>query len=610
MASIVNRPDWQFQDSDGLLHPRFAYPRFVAPRSKSSYSVSWSSAVLSRLLSVRLRNCLVLGLWVLLFPLSEAVQSPSSGLANAPPERNILKYIGEAWGKLTRSTDECASLVDPKLGDAEQPLVYLPRNMRSSSPDMLALQAKCKVRVEVLPREIMRLGDVSQESLPRQGLLFLPHPYVVPGGKFNEMYGWDSYFIIRGLIEDGDLNRAREMVENFFFEIDNYGAILNANRTYYLTRSQPPFLTSMILAVYDAQKKAGHPDSAWLMSAYTHAQRDYRLWTSATKLAGSTGLSRYFDVGSGPVPEIADDPAYYTTVADWLVRHPLERTGYLAANGQAGTGPEIRVPRCDGAPCKKVETVRFTADYYKGDRAMRESGFDISFRFGPFGGSTHHFAPVCLNSLLYKAEKDLEEMARALGRAREARSWRQRATERRRRVNHFLWNPRLGLFTDYNFRTGRASSYRYATTFYPLWTGLATRAQAKAVMKQLRTFEQPGGICMSDRQTGVQWDKPYAWAPVQMLAVEGMRRYGYRAEADRVTKEFLTTVKENFLRDGTIREKYNALNRSSEVAVTAGYQSNVVGFGWTNAGFIVLLHQLAPEDQELILIAPSSGRKE
>ena len=115
---------------------------------------------------------------------------------------------------------------------------------------------------------------------------------------------------------------------------------------------------------------------------------------------------------------------------------------------------------------------------------------------------------------------------------------------------------------------------------------------------------------MSDRQTGVQWDKPYAWAPIQMLAVEGMRRYGYKAEADRITKEFLTMVKENFLRDGTIREKYNALTRSDEIDVTAGYQSNVVGFGWTNASFIVLLHQLAPEDRESILNVPSSGRKE
>jgi len=117
-------------------------------------------------------------------------------------------------------------------------------------------------------------------------------------------------------------------------------------------------------------------------------------------------------------------------------------------------------------------------------------------------------------------------------------------------------------------------------------------------MKNLSIFEQPGGIAMSDQETGVQWDKPYAWAPIQMLAVEGMRKYGFPAEADRVTKEFLTMVRENFLRDGTIREKYNAVKRSTEVDITAGYSANVVGFGWTNAVFVVLLHELAPKDQE------------
>jgi alpha,alpha-trehalase len=116
------------------------------------------------------------------------------------------------------------------------------------------------------------------------------------------MYGWDSYFIIRGLVRDKRLDLAQGMVENFFFEIEHYGAVLNANRTYYLTRSQPPFLTSMVLAVYEAQKAAGHEDRAWLEKAYGYAARDYSLWTREPHLAGSTGLSRYYDFGSGPAP--------------------------------------------------------------------------------------------------------------------------------------------------------------------------------------------------------------------------------------------------------------------------------------------------------------------
>jgi alpha,alpha-trehalase len=551
-------------------------------------------------LSLRFRHAVLIALGVLLFSSGETVRSSVPRSADPPQsDRNIISYIAESWHTLTRSTEDCKSLVDPKLGGSQEPILYLPRNTEVP-PEVRTLLMQCKVRIEVLPTKILHLGDISPGSLP-PGLLFLPHPYVVPGGKFNEMYGWDSYFIIRGLIEDGEVRRARDMVENFFFEIDNYGAVLNANRTYYLTRSQPPFLTSMILAVYDAESSAGHRDNAWLANAYSHAQRDYQLWTRAPKLAGNTGLSRYFDLGAGPVPEIADDPKYYVNVAEWLIQHPLIKTGYLAANSTSGAGPVIRLPGCDRAPCDKRDTVRLTADYYKGDRAMRESGFDVTFRFGPFGGSTHHFAPVCLNSLLYKAEKDLAEMARLLGRTQDAVVWERRAKARRERVNRFLWNPHLGMFTDFNFYTGQPSSYRYASTFYPLWTGLATKAQANAVMEHLKAFEQPGGLCVSDRESGVQWDKPYAWAPIEMLAVEGMRKYGFAAEANRVTKQFLTMVRENFLRDGTIREKYNAVDRSTEIDITAGYKSNVVGFGWTNGSFLVLLHALSPENQESIL---------
>jgi len=534
-------------------------------------------------------------------------------------DTNIIRYIHGAWHTLRRSMDDCSSLLDPKLGRVDQtldqPLVFVPQNMVPQNmvpqnmlprnvappPSLQGLATGCKLRIEALPQKITRLGMLSPDALPAPGLLYLPHPYVVPGGRFNEMYGWDSYFIIRGLIEDGEVDLARGMVENFFFEIENYGGVLNANRTYYLTRSQPPFLTSMIMAVHGADKTAGRDDRAWLARAYAYAERDYSQWIRVPKRAGSTGLSRYFDMGSGPVPEVADHPEYYATVADWLVRHPQIRTGYLAVDGTPGIGPELRVPRCGTGPCDPSHTVQFTPDYYKGDRAMRESGFDISFRFGPFGGSAHHFAPVCLNSLLYKTEKDMEEIAGLLHRPREAALWHERANRRKKLVNRFLWNPRLNLFTDFDFRRHQASSYRYATTFYPLWTGLATKAQAKAVMKNLKTFEQPGGIVMSDRQTGVQWDMPHAWAPIQMLAVEGMRRYGFTSEADRVTKEFLTMVARNFLRDGTIREKYDAVRRSTEIDVTAGYTTNVVGFGWTNATFMVLLHQLPAAEQESVL---------
>jgi alpha,alpha-trehalase len=590
--------------------------------TRSSQPSAGAALILRRDVSVRIASR---GLsFLLLFSLLIAGQNPPASQsprlqAIAPQsspagESDILNYIHSAWNTLQRSTSECASVVDPKAG-AEARVMYVPR-LAVLPPEVENLGKECQVRVERLPEPIAHLGAIMPGQLPMPGLLFLPNPYVVPGGRFNEMYGWDSYFIIRGLFEDGRRELARGMIENFFYEIENYGAVLNANRTYYLTRSQPPFLTSMVMAQYAADQAAGQADKHWLARAYEYSKRDYALWTHDPKLAARTGLSRYFDVGEGPVPEIADHPEYYADVADWLVRHPQAHAGYLARTPADGIGPELRVPLCDGSepghadspapgalkPCANSRPVRFTADYYKGDRAMRESGFDISFRFGPFSGSTHHYAPVCLNSLLYKAETDLAKMAQLLGYSGEARSWRAKARYRKKLVNRYLWNSTKGMFFDYDLAAHEQSTYNYATTFYPLWVGLATRNQAKAVLRSLAIFEQQGGIAISDRVTGVQWDKPYGWAPVEMIAVEGMRRYGFSATADRISKEFLRTIVENYRREGTIREKYNVVTRSTEANVTAGYQANVVGFGWTNGAFLVLLHTLPQKDQRSILM--------
>jgi alpha,alpha-trehalase len=529
-------------------------------------------------------------------------QSFTSPQPASAAQADILGYIHKTWDTLLRSMNECSSVVDSKLSVDARAVLYLPSTVVVPS-EVENLEKECQVRVERLPKPIMRLGEVMPGQLPTQGLLFLPNPYVVPGGRFNEMYGWDSYFIVRGLLEDGRRDLARGMVENFFYEIENYGAVLNANRTYYLTRSQPPFLTSMVMAQYAADKAAGRQDRKWLARAFQYSKRDYALWTREPKLAGETGLSRYFDLGEGPVPEIADHPEYYADVADWLVRHPQVHTGYLALMPLSGIGPELRVPLCGEKPCAESRVVRFTADYYKGDRAMRESGFDISFRFGAFGGSTHHYVPVCLNSLLYKTEVDLAEMAQLLGYSDQARRWRVQARYRKKLVNRYFWNRKKGMFFDYDLETGRQSTYDYATTFYPLWAGLATPKQAKAVVRNLAVFDQPGGVAMSSQVTGVQWDKPYGWAPVEMIAVEGMRRYGFNPEADHISKKFLATVLENYRREGTIREKYNVVTRTTEANVTAGYQANVVGFGWTNAAFLVMLHALAPEARKDLLAA-------
>jgi alpha,alpha-trehalase len=396
------------------------------------------------------------------------------------------------------------------------------------------------------------------------------------------------------------------MVDNFFFEVEHYGAMLNANRTYYLTRSQPPFLSSMCVEVYDALEKSGHGDTAWLARAYADLEKDYEMWNRDPHLAGDTGLSRYYDFGEGPPAEaLQDETGTYRKVAAYFFFHPAQADHYIVENlpgatepvaGAAYTEQVCEVPLAMArAECEQRREFKLSSDYYKGDRSMRESGFDVSFRFGPFGAATHHYAPVCLNSLLYKTEKDLEQISRWLGHTTDAEKWSKRAEQRKKLISRYLWDDKAGLFFDFDGQTGQRSSYRYVTTFYPLWAGLATPEQAKALVKNLPAFEQPGGLAMSTEDTGAQWDLPYGWGNIEMLAVDGLRRYGFNADADRISYEFLSMVAENFRRDGTIREKYNVVARSSEAHVEVGYQVNVVGFGWTNAAFLELLHGL-PKD--------------
>jgi alpha,alpha-trehalase len=542
-----------------------------------------------------LRTCIVLLLTIASFTINATPQSPDP---NKTANRKIAAYIDSGWNSLSRSMTDCKSLVDPKVTTA--PVLYLPYGMATPSAVASAHQ-QCNVEVRNLPRNITHIGDVRVAEIPVEGLLYLPNRYVVPGGRFNEMYGWDSYFIILGLVEEGkepDWELAQGMVENFFFEIENYGAILNANRTYFFTRSQPPFLTSMIREVYEHPVDK-HLTKEWLAKAYNYAQRDYELWTLPIHRAGDTGLARYRDIGEGPVPEMADDSDYYPDVIRWLLAHPDVPTNYLIDAPDDPTAAEaasLATVSCDvtaSRVCARahVDGHRLTAAFYRGDRAMRESGFDTSFRFGPFSGSTADYAPICLNSLLYKYERDMAHFATLLGRPAEVTEWNRRAAARRTAINKYLWNSTQGMFYDYNFTNQKQSTYNYITTFYPLWAGLANQQQAAALRKHLSLFEHDGGLAMSDTNSGTQWDLPFGWAPTNWLTIKGLAQYGFTEEASRIARKFSETILQNFLNDATMREKYNVVSGSANVAVATGYKSNVVGFGWTN-GVYLQMHDL------------------
>jgi alpha,alpha-trehalase len=231
---------------------------------------------------------------------------------------------------------------------------------------------------------------------------------------------------------------------------------------------------------------------------------------------------------------------------------------------------------------------------------MRESGFDPSDRFGPFGADIINYAPVCLNALLFRMERDAARITEILGQDEATAEWQARAQRRLERVNRYLWDPAAGLYFDYNFVTGRRRRYEFATTFYPLWAGMASRQQASAVARNLSRFEAPGGLLASTQVTGNQWDAPYGWAPLQIIAVTGLRQYDRGQDADRLARKFVSLVEEDYRAHGTIVEKYDVRRRSSDLgrSLRYGYTSNEIGFGWTNAAVLELLAGLSRTDRD------------
>lgn len=488
---------------------------------------------------------------------------------------DLRAYIHQTWATLTRSNqDLLASAQDPKLDHTPGTpwLVYV-------SPQEDPVQIDRNLHQVLQPEELrqieLRILPQAPDQIQDHGLLYLPYPYIVPGGRFNEMYGWDSFFIQLGLLREAHWNMARNLVDQLIYEIEHYGTILNANRTYFLTRSQPPFLTPMICGVYHHTQ-----DREWLASTLGAIADHYRYWTAPPHLHEPSRLSRYFDLGSGPAPEVlsserdAQGRSHYDRIQNYYRHHSI--SDY------------------DLSLYYDRDRDYLTDLFYKGDRSMRESGFDPSNRFGPLGIDVLHYLPVCLNTLLYQMEQDTAEIYRVLGQPEAAQPWQIQAQKRQQRINDLLWDQEAGLYFDYNFRTGQRRPYEFATTFYPLWAGIASPAQAGRMVENLSKFEAAGGLLTSTQITGNQWDAPFGWAPLQWIAVQGLHRYGYEREARRIAQKFVNLVAQEFGTQGTIVEKYDVIHCHSQVseAIQFGYSSNEIGFGWTNGVVLDFLAML------------------
>jgi alpha,alpha-trehalase len=486
----------------------------------------------------------------------------------------IRQYIKTSWTTLRRSNANLlASARDTKVGQNGKVTLYIPASeQRAKIEDQLHRELPPaqwnQVELRTLPEK--------PEAVSTPGLLYLPKSYVVPGGRFNEMYGWDSYFIVLGLLRDGEPSLAKDMTDNLIYEVEHYGKVLNANRTYYLTRSQPPFLTRMILDVYRATG-----DTRWLESTLPAIEKYYEYWTREPRLTPATGLSRYWGGADTPAPEVvygerdAAGRSHYDRVREYYRTHTI--------------------PEYDVSLYYDKAHGRLTPLFYLGDRAMRESGFDPSSRFGPFSVDIIHYNPVDLNTLLCRMETDTAAIYTLLDRPREAWLWSDRAARRAASINVLMWDEPAGLYFDYNFERKARSTYRFITAFYPLWAGIASPEQAAKVAANLPVFERDGGLVTSDRVTGNQWDAPFGWAPVQLIAIQGLRRYGFNDAADRITVRFLSMVLRDFGEHGTIKEKYDVVAGHSDVppSLKFGYSSNETGFGWTNAAFLVLYGELS-----------------
>lgn len=414
--------------------------------------------------------------------------------------------------------------------------------------------------IDTLWNVLRRAPDAS--ASPWSSLLPLPYAYVVPGDRFDEIYYWDSYFIMLGLEQSGQHALVVDELKNFATLIDRYGHIPNGNRTYYLSRSQPPFFAQMVRLVADK-------DGDGVYAQYLpELQREYAYW-----MKGSDGLA-----------------------AGRASRHVVRLTDGTLLNRY---WDERAVPR-DESYREDVLTARQTpqrdaADLWRNLRAGGETGWDFSSRWFADGKTlatveVTSIVPVDLNCLLVDLERTLAKAYRVRGDITHAENMEQHAAMRADAIRRVLWDPQLQAFGDYDF-VHRALTHRLtAATVYPLYTGVASRQQAKTVAATLqRELLRPGGLATTQVDSGQQWDAPNGWAPLQYLAVLGLRRYSEPALAQTIATRWIKTNVSYYQHTGKLVEKYDVDAITTGVSAGGGEYPLQDGFGWTNGVLRVLL---------------------
>ena len=397
-----------------------------------------------------------------------------------------------------------------------------------------------------------------KESTGADSHLALSTRYVVPGGRYRELYYWDSYFTMVGLQAGGRDDLVSDMVENFAGLIDRYGHIPNGSRTYYLSRSQPPFFAAMVALQAD---RAG---VSALIRRLPQLEREYAFWMDGAKgLAAGTSYRRVVRLADGTV----------------LNRYWDD----LATPRDEGWVEDIATAQQSGRPAAEV---------YRDLRAAAESGWDFGSRWLADGKTlatirTTEILPVDLNSLLYKLETTIARGCKAAKRRECTDEMNANAVARQRAVLRLLWDEERGAFVDYDWRNGRKLEHVTAATAYPLFADLAGDARAHRIAATIRaTLLMPHGLATSKVETGQQWDAPNGWAPLQWIAIDGLRRHGEKQLAAEIAAGWVAENARVYCKTGKLVEKYNVRDAGAGAGGEYPVQD---GFGWTNAVLVKLL---------------------
>lgn len=404
-----------------------------------------------------------------------------------------------------------------------------------------------------------------RNRLDRGSLIAVPYSYIVPGGRFSEQFYWDSYFIMLGLAADGRWGMIKNMMSNYTFMIRKFGFIPTANRTYFLSRSQPPFFSHMVKLLASHQNR-----KLTLLEYLPYMLAEYRYWTKGKRL-----LEKDDDV----------------VAKKRVVRLP--NGAIVGRYYDDKTTPRPESLREDVETVDKSGDLSDIEKMYLDLRAGAESGWDFSSRWfrDPQDIGTIHttdIVPVDLNCLLYHLEMTIAETYQLLFQPLLARKFQRSADRRMGAIVKYMWDEQQQFFCDYDFREGKSTGVLTLAGVFPLYAKVATPTQARSVAKRLeKDFLQPGGLLTTLADTGQQWDAPNGWAPLQWIAIQGLREYGYHGLADKIKKAWVKTCLDTYTREGKMVEKYNV--REPNKLGGGGEYVLQDGFGWTNGVLAALL---------------------